>query len=61
MKPDYRLKVFCKRTEHKCNDAGAGWKNTDGSISIVLAPGICLQQNKDHFITLFPTKEKKNE
>lgn len=56
-KPDYRLKVLNKETNERCNDAGAGWKNKDGSISIVLSPCITLVNNKNLVITLFTIGE----
>ena len=52
-KPDYRLKVLNKDTEER-GEIGAGWKNDDGSISIVLNPCINLQASKNIVLTLFP-------
>jgi len=53
-KPDYRLKILNKNTGTKCNDAGAGWKNKDESISIVIAPGVVLDEDAEFIYTLFP-------
>ena len=57
-KPDYRLKIMETKKGEKCNDAGAAWKNSDGSISIVIAPGVVLKRYDKMLITLFPIDEK---
>ena len=58
-KPDYRLKVLDKESG-KSGQAGAGWKNEDGSISISLDLCIVLPGgNPNLVITLFPADEKK--
>lgn len=53
-KPAYRLKILNKETDTRCNDAGAAWINKDESISIVIAPGINLNENHEWEIRLFP-------
>lgn len=53
MKPTHRLKVLNKLSNHR-TDAGAGWLNADGSISIRINPMVCLENLEDHVITLFP-------
>lgn len=58
-KPDYRLKVLDKKTGAKTNDAGAGWLNDNGTVSIVLGPATALSYNKNLVITLFPLKDKE--
>ena len=60
--PNYRLKILNKKTGRKNQSAGAGWNNPDGSISIVIDPGVCLSDNQEHIIFLFPINEKtKND
>lgn len=55
-RPDYRLKLLNKETDEKNMNAGAGWENPDGSISITLAP--CVHLKRDvHAITLFPIED----
>jgi len=61
MKPTHRLKILNKTADTKCNDAGAGWKNEDGSISIVIAPGVILKEDANLIYTLFPIEEKKGK
>jgi len=53
MKPTHRLKVLDKKTNGR-TEAGAGWQNEDGSISIVLNPCIRLTPDNRTVITLFP-------
>lgn len=48
-----------KTTDERTN-AGAGWLNPDGSITIRLNPAVVLQANPNHVITVFPV-EKQNE
>ena len=57
--PEYRLKILNKSTDKRNNDAGAGWVNKDGSISVILNPGIILTDNSDYVYTLFHAKEAK--
>lgn len=57
-KPNYRLKILNKDLDTKCNDAGAGWVNSDGSISIVISPGVLLKETIHWEIRLFPIKDK---
>lgn len=59
MKPDYNLTIYDKRDESRCNNAGAGWIQDNGSISIMLNPGIMLTRNKNLYITLFKTEKDK--
>jgi hypothetical protein len=53
-KPEYRLKAMNKVTGEKCRNAGAGWVNTDGSISVHVEPFIVLRGGSDLVLTLFP-------
>ena len=53
MQPDYRLKILNKKTNTKCNDAGAAWLNKDKSIFLVINPGVVLDEDKDFVYTLF--------
>jgi hypothetical protein len=48
-----------KKTGAKTNDAGAGWLNDNGTVSIVLGPATALSYNKNLVITLFPLKDKE--
>ena len=57
-KPDYKFKVLNKSTELK-GEIGAAWKNTDGSISVVLNPCVVLNANDDLVLNLFPQDEEK--
>ncbi len=52
-KPTYRLKILNKKEDTRCSDAGSAWVNKDGSISLVINPGISLKENKDYVYTLF--------
>ncbi len=60
-KPDYTLKIFDKSTEGRTY-IGAGWKNEDESITIVLNPAVVLNYEYclDKIITLFPYTEFKD-
>lgn len=59
MKPTHRLKILDKENNKK-GIIGAGWKNPDGSITIVLdvAVAIDYENCKDKVITLFPLEEE---
>jgi hypothetical protein len=57
MKPTHRLKVMNKDTSQKA-EVGAGWQNTDGSITIQINPCSVLNDDKKYVITLFPTDNK---
>ena len=53
--PTHRLKILNKKTNGRCNDAGVGWLNKDGSISLLINPGITLTENKSELVyTIFP-------
>ena len=55
VKPTHRLKILNKKTNEKVNDAGAGWQNKDGSISLVLSSFIDFDKvDGDCILTLFP-------
>ena len=58
-KPTYRLKILNKVTDTKCNDAGAAWVNKDGSISLVINPGVVLTEDKNLVYTLFLQEDKQ--
>ena len=58
-KPTYRLKILNKETNTRCNDAGAAWANKDGSISLVINPGIVLAEDNDLIYTLFLQEDKE--
>lgn len=51
--PDYDVKAMNKDTDEK-RRIGAGWKNGDGSITIVLDAFTTLQSAPALIITLFP-------
>lgn len=53
MKPTHRLKVLDKSNEGT-TDAGAGWLNANGSITIQLNPCVVLKRKKKLVLTLFP-------
>lgn len=55
--PDYRLKLLNKKTSAKNENAGAGWVNEDGSITLVLNPCVVLESNSDLLYTLFLAKD----
>lgn len=56
-RPTHRLKVMDKTNSRKGN-AGAGWMNPDGSISIVLDPCIVLNGNDPNIvIRLWPAEQ----
>lgn len=52
-KPDYRLKGLNKVTNEKYI-LGAGWKNDDGSVTVVLNDFVVITSTKDLLLTLFP-------
>lgn len=55
VKPTHRLKILNKKTNEKVNDAGAGWQNKDGSLSLVLSSFINFNKvDSDCILTLFP-------
>ena len=58
--PEYRLKILNKVTDKRNNDAGAGWVNKDGSISVILNPGIALTDNSEYVYTLLSDPSNKN-
>ena len=60
MKPTHRLKVMDKDTGYKV-EAGAGWQNPDGSITVVMNPCINLTYAKNIVINLFPITNKPTE
>lgn len=55
-KPDFNLSAK-PRDGRLGGKVGAGWKNTDGSISIQLNVGVTLSWNDELFIGLFPAGE----
>lgn len=57
--PDFRLKIMNKKRNTQNKDAGAGWVNPNGSVSIVINPGVILNDNPEHIITLFPIDRTK--
>ncbi len=59
-KPDYRLRFLNKNTERR-GTVAAGWKNPDGSISIVLNDKVMLYQDKDEVLALFPIESEHAE
>jgi len=59
-KPTYRLKILNKETNTRCNDAGAAWVNKDGSISLVINPGIVLKEDKNLVYNLFLQEDKES-
>jgi hypothetical protein len=50
---DFRVGALNKGTEDKGN-VGRGWRNDDGTITIVLNPFVVLEASKALLITLFP-------
>lgn len=56
-KPDYRLGVLAKGTEHR-GQVGAAWKQTDGTIRIKLNAFVVLSAIDDLVLTLFINDDK---
>jgi hypothetical protein len=56
-KPSYRLNALNKKTDEKTYPVGAGWKNEDGSITLVLNRFVVLPTDPEWLFTLFPTKD----
>lgn len=54
-KPDFKLKILDKTTDEK-SEIGAGWKNDDGSISIVLNMCTTVSRDPNQVLTLFPVE-----
>ncbi len=48
--------MFNKKTGHRLNNAGSGWPNDDGSISLSLHPGVVLAYNPDFMYRLWPAE-----
>ena len=57
--PDYRLSILNKRTDARNMNAGAGWKNADGSVSIVLSACVTIPQDENLVVTLFPLEDRE--
>lgn len=58
-KPDFRLKIMDRETGQKSSNIGAGWKNDNGSISIVIDFGCHIPwDNPSLLITLWPENGK---
>lgn len=56
--PTHRLGVIDTRTD-KRSIVGAGWKNDDGSISIVLNPCIVISSGPHYILRLFPERDRE--
>lgn len=52
-KPDMVLKAYNQQTD-KSSIVGAGWRNSNGSVSIKLNDFVVLQQTPVYIFTLFP-------
>ena len=52
-RPDYRLKAKCKITGDR-TELGAAWVNEDGHINIRIGPHVCLTQDHNILLGLFP-------
>lgn len=57
--PEYKLKALDKVTSQK-SEVGAGWLNPDGSISIKLNLCVCLWQQANLVLTLFPNDRARS-
>lgn len=57
--PDYILKAMNKATGEK-RKIGAGWKNTDGSITVALDSFTVLQSSPDLVLHLFLNDKEAN-
>lgn len=57
-RPTHRLKILHKASR-RSTELAAGWQNEDGSISLVLNPGVELSWRDalDCVVTLFPANE----
>ena len=60
-KPDYRLKILNKVKNTRCYDAGAAWDNKDGTITLIIAPGITLVEDENLLYTLFPVDDNNTK
>jgi len=60
--PHYRLKILNKKSNTKNPNAGAGWINKDGSISLILNPAVILTESENLIYMLFLNdyKEESN-
>ncbi len=59
--PDYRIGVLNKMTDRR-GVIGAGWKNDDGSISLVFNPCVVIDgNNTDLAIRLFDREETEKK
>lgn len=60
-KPDFKLSALDKSRQDKkvsSGKIGAAFKNEDGSITLLLDPGVGIQYNKDIVYKLFPSGDK---
>jgi hypothetical protein len=53
-KPDLVLMAMNTETGDRTGKIGAGWLNEDGSVSVRLDDGVCIQQQRNVIFTLFP-------
>lgn len=62
-KPDYRLSVRRKADKATNYDAGGAWQNEDGSISLLLNPGVALSGTmmEGHTLRLWPVEEGRKD
>jgi len=56
-KPTHRLKAYNPSTKRSTN-AGVGWLNENGSVSISIDDGVVLGIHRDLIINLWPINEK---
>lgn len=57
--PDFVLKAWNKTTRRYSSKLGAAWVNDNGSITIVLDPGVALSGGEDVSYPLFKWDEKE--
>lgn len=57
-RPDFNLSLLNKTNGRRNHRAGAGWINGDGSISIRLDLCVCITDDPNLLITLFPNDRK---
>jgi hypothetical protein len=59
-KPDLVLMAMNTETGDRTGKIGAGWLNEDGSVSVRLDDGVCIQQQRGVIFTLFPNNRPES-
>lgn len=58
---DFILKAMDKTTDRRSGRLGVAWMNGDGTLDVVLDPGVALVQGPGVVIKLFPNDHSKDK